>query len=85
MTDAREPIVLHLALSTPTPFSNLPTPRSLTTPPPAPSQPYASQSARGYLVFEEPDDSTAQRASRESLRLFRVVQESYLQRNGTHS
>ena len=57
------------------------------TPPPLPSQPYESQwkSDKLNLVFVEPDDGTAQRATRESLRLFGVVQESYLQGNGTHS
>ena len=88
MTDACETTVLHAALPTSLHLSNLPTPRCSITPSPPPSPPYLSpcQFAKLYLVSsEEPDDGTAQRTSRESLRFFRVVQESYLQGNGTHS
>lgn len=37
------------------------------------------------MIFEKPDDGTAQSASRKPLGLSRIVQESYLQGNGTHS
>ena len=87
MTDARETTVLHAALPTSLHLSNLLIPRCWITPSPPPSLPYLSPChVKLYLASsEEPDDGTAQRTSRESLRLFRVVQESYLQGNGTHA
>ena len=86
MTDARETTVLHAALSTSLHLFLLTYHPLLHHLSPPPSPPYLSQcqSAKFYLVSEEPDDGTAQRASRESLWLFRVVKESYFQRNGTH-
>lgn len=76
MTDARETTVLHAALPISLHLSNLLIPRCYLSP----------CHVKLYLASsEEPDDGTAQRTSRESLRLFRVVQESYLQGNGTHA
>ena len=87
MSYARETIVLHAALPTSLHLFQLTYPLLLHHSSAPPSPPYLSQcqSAKLYLVSEEPDDGAAQRASRESLRLFRVVKESYLQGNGTSS